>query len=107
LFRSRHRLGQLTADDLKPEGQRFLAKTGKVNLITYEGKRTDLFGHSYFTTNPEVSSDLIQLLRFDKRLGEPGRELVQTGPVTWEFPTVKGQDGETTVARRSGTVFID
>lgn len=86
LFRSRHRLGQLTADDIKPAGQRFLAKSGKVNLITYEGKRTDLFGHSYFTTNPEVSSDLIQLLRYGKRLGDPGRELIKTGPVTWEFP---------------------
>lgn len=107
LFRSRHRLGQLTAEDLKPEGQRFLAKTGKVNLITYEGKRTDLFGHSYFTTNPEVSSDLIQLLRFDKRLGEPGRELVQTGPVTWEFPTAEAKEGGSRVASTSGTVFID
>jgi len=34
----------------------------------------------------DVSSDLIQMLRYGKRLGEPGRELVETGPVTWEFP---------------------
>jgi esterase/lipase superfamily enzyme len=87
LFRSRHRLGQLTAAYMTPEGQQFLARIGKIKVISYEGKRTDLFGHSYFTTNPEVSSDVVELLRYGKRLGEPGRELIRTGPVTWEFPT--------------------
>jgi esterase/lipase superfamily enzyme len=90
LFRSRNRLGQLTAEDIKPKGQAFLAKLGRFHLITYEGKRTDLFGHSYFTTNPEVSSDVIQLIRYGKRLGDPAREPVQTGPVTWEFPPQGG-----------------
>jgi hypothetical protein len=33
-----------------------------------------------------VSSDLIELVRYGKQLGEPGRELIQTGPVTWTFP---------------------
>lgn len=33
-----------------------------------------------------VSSDLIQLIRYGKWLGQPGRELVKTGLVTWEFP---------------------
>lgn len=93
LFRSRHRLGQLTAADITPEGQKFLAKIGKIDLISYEGKRTDLFGHSYFTSNPEVSSDLIELIRYGKRLGEPGRELIRTGPITWEFPTDETQSG--------------
>ncbi|MBK1701682.1 hypothetical protein CKO22_12350 [Thiococcus pfennigii] len=106
LFRSRHRLGQITADDIRPEGQKFLAETGKVNLITYEGKRTDLFGHSYFTTNPEVSSDVIQLLRYGKRLGEPGRELVQTGPVTWEFPTGSRRQDQMAQTRTKDPFFI-
>jgi esterase/lipase superfamily enzyme len=87
LFRSRNRLGQLTVADMTPEAQAFLGTTGRIHLITYEGKRTDFFGHSYFTSNPEVSSDLIAMLRYGKRLGEPGRELIPTGPVTWEFPT--------------------
>jgi esterase/lipase superfamily enzyme len=86
LFRSRDRLGQISADDLPLEGQKFLAKLGKTDVITYEGKRTDPFGHSYFTSNPEVSSDLIERIRYRKRLGEPGRRLIKTGPVTWEFP---------------------
>lgn len=86
LFRSRFRAGSLTAKDLTPQAQQYLLGTAKIDLITYEGKRTDLFGHSYFTSNPEVSSDLIQMIRYGKRLGEPGRQLIKTGPVTWEFP---------------------
>jgi esterase/lipase superfamily enzyme len=86
LFRSRDRVGQLRPEDIPPATQAFLAKIGRLDLIVYEGKRTDLFGHSYFTTNPKVSSDLIQMIRYGKKIGEPGRELIQTGPVTWMFP---------------------
>jgi esterase/lipase superfamily enzyme len=86
LFRSRNRVGQLRPEDIPERAQRYFATLGRVDLISYEGKRTDLFGHSYFTTNPQVSSDLIELVRYGKQLGEPGRELIQTGPVTWTFP---------------------
>ncbi|NEV61320.1 alpha/beta hydrolase [Thiorhodococcus minor] len=92
LFRSRNRVGQLRPEDIPDKAQRYFETVGRIDLISYEGKRTDLFGHSYFTTNPQVSSDLIELLRYDKQLGEPGRELVKTGRVTWEFP-VDGNNG--------------
>lgn len=36
-------------------------------------------------------TDLIAMLRYGKRLGEPGRELIQTGKVTWKFPPATGQ----------------
>jgi esterase/lipase superfamily enzyme len=90
LFRSRQRVGQLRAEDIPEERQRYMAETGRLDLISYQGKRTDAFGHSYFTSNPRVSSDLIQLIRYGKSLGEPGRELVKTGPITWKFPTDDG-----------------
>lgn len=86
LFRSRHRVGQLRPEDIPEKTQRYFQTLGRLDLISYEGKRTDLFGHSYFTTNPEVSSDLIELVRYGKGLGDPGRQLVRTGPVTWRFP---------------------
>ncbi len=86
LFRSRTRVGQMRPEDIPEEGQRYMAEVGRLDLITYEGKRTDAFGHSYFTTNPQVSSDLIQLIRYGKKLGEPGRQLIRTGPITWRFP---------------------
>jgi esterase/lipase superfamily enzyme len=91
LFRSSHRLGQLRPEDVPEQSQRHFETSGRVDLISYEGKRTDLFGHSYFTTNPQVSSDLIQLIRYGKQVGEPGRELIKTGRVTWRFPVDQDQ----------------
>jgi esterase/lipase superfamily enzyme len=86
LFRSRERVGQLRPEDIPDPIQRYFETTGHTDLISYEGKRTDLFGHSYFTSNPRVSSDLIQLIRYGKGPGDPGRDLIQTGRVTWRFP---------------------
>lgn len=62
------------------------AKLGRRDFITYKGKRTDPFRHSCFHSNPEVSSDLIQLIRYHTTPGEPGRPLEQIGPVGWTFP---------------------
>jgi hypothetical protein len=53
--------------------------------MTFTGERTDLFGHSYFTTNPKVSSDLVQLIRFGEAPGDPGRNRLRTGATTWEL----------------------
>ena len=86
LFRSRNRVGDLRADDVPSDVQAYFEPLDKIDLVIYEGKRTDVFGHSYFTTNPSVSSDLVQLLRFGKKPGAPGRELVRAGPIAWEFP---------------------
>ena len=86
LFRSRTRVGNVRAEDVPAVAQRYLEPFDKVDVVVYEGKRTDTFGHSYFTTNPRVSSDVIQLLRFRKKPGEPGRELLQVGPIVWKFP---------------------
>jgi hypothetical protein len=54
----------------------------------FEGKRTDKHGHFYFTTDPRVSSDVIQLRRYGKKPSDPGRELVEVGPIVWKFPPV-------------------
>ncbi|MBK5964757.1 hypothetical protein CCR95_11865 [Thiocystis minor] len=86
LFRSRNRVGQLRPEDIPEKGQRYLEALGRMDMISYLGKRTDFFGHTYFTSNPQVSSDLIQLIRYGRKLGEPGRQLVRTGPITWKFP---------------------
>jgi esterase/lipase superfamily enzyme len=88
LFRSQSRAGNVRAEDVPMELQRYLAPFKRFDIIVFEGKRTDPHGHFYFTTNPRVSSDLIQLLRYGKKPGEPGRELDQFGPIVWKFPTV-------------------
>ena len=89
LFRSNNRVGNLRAEDIPQNVQRYLKRLGKIDVVVYEGKRTDAFGHSYFTNNPQVSSDVIKMLRYGKRLGEPGRDLVEIGPIVWKFPAVR------------------
>ena len=85
LFRSHRRVGRVRPEDLPGQMQNLLAKWGRFDFIVYEGKQTDTFGHSFFTSNPVVSSDLIQLIRFGKKPGDPGRPLRQIGLVTWVF----------------------
>jgi len=86
LFRSRERLGELTPEDISEPTRDFFATLGNVDIIVFEGKRTDFFGHSYFTSNPRVSADLVELIRNGTPPGAPGRPLVRTDRITWEFP---------------------
>ena len=86
LFRSRYRLGELRPEDIGPASRDFFSKWGNIDLVVYEGKPTDFFGHSYFSSNPQVSSDLIQLIRYGRAPGEPGRPLEPRGAGTLEFP---------------------
>ena len=48
--------------------------------------RSSFFGHSYFHTNPAVSSDLVLLLRYDLDPGaENGRPLTRKEGIYWEL----------------------
>ena len=85
LFRSYRRVGRVRPEDLPEQMQNFLVKWRRFDLIVYDGERTDAFGHSFYTSSPVVSSDLVQLIRFRKKPGDPGRPLKQVGPVTWVF----------------------
>jgi esterase/lipase superfamily enzyme len=58
-------------------------------VIQVQGK-TDLFGHSYFRSNPKVSADLIALLRYGLAPNAPGRPLVEVERPFWRIP--EGQD---------------
>jgi esterase/lipase superfamily enzyme len=86
LFRSKFRLGELSPDDISDTTRDYFAKFGNVDIIVFEGKRTDFFGHSYFASNPRVSADLIELIRNGTRPGEPRRPLIRSGKISWKFP---------------------
>lgn len=86
LFRSRKRVGQLSLEELAGESSEQYAKWGKMDFIVYQGKNTDLIGHTYFLSKPKISSDLIQLVRYGTKPGEPGRPLTKAGPMAWSFP---------------------
>jgi esterase/lipase superfamily enzyme len=86
LFRSKHRVGQLSPADVSDTTQDYFAKIGNIDIIVFEGKRTDYFGHSYFESNPRVSADLVELIRNGTPPGAPGRPLIRSGKITWVFP---------------------
>ena len=66
LFGSLARLGRLDKAMLTPEQIEQARRLGIFDLIQVRGT-TDLFGHSYFTSNPSVSADLIAMLRYGLR----------------------------------------
>lgn len=52
-----------------------------------EVKRTrDFFGHSYFTSDPAVSLDVVALIRYGLKPGEPGRPLQEIRRPFWRIP---------------------
>jgi hypothetical protein len=86
LFRSKLRVGELSPDDISDAMKDYFATFGNVDFIVYEGKRTDRYGHSYFTSNPRVSADLVELIRNGTPPGAPGRPLIRSSKITWVFP---------------------
>ena len=86
LFGSLARLGRLDAAMLTPGQIEQARRLGDVDVIQVRG-RTDLFGHSYFTSNPEVSADLIAMLRYGLRPDEPGRPLEEVERPFWRVPS--------------------
>jgi esterase/lipase superfamily enzyme len=85
------RLGRLDESMLTPAQIEQARTIGILDVIQVQGK-TDLFGHSYFTSNPNASSDLIALLRYGLRPNEPGRPLEEVGKPFWRIPAGQGMD---------------
>jgi esterase/lipase superfamily enzyme len=85
LFGSIARLGRVTFGVLTGEQAARATRLGY--LIDFiEVKTTPGFlGHSYFTSDPAVSSDLVALLRYGLRPGDPGRPLEELRPPFWRI----------------------
>jgi esterase/lipase superfamily enzyme len=90
LFGSIARLGRLNEATLTPREIEQARTFGLFDVIEVEG-RTDLFGHSYFTSNPKVSSDLIALLRYGLGPNDPGRPLEEVEKPFWRIPAGQGK----------------
>jgi esterase/lipase superfamily enzyme len=82
LFGSLRRLGRVDSTMLSPEEIEGLRRLGIIDIVQVSGT-TDYFGHSYFTSNPAVSSDLIALIRYGLKPNEPGRPLVEISRPLW------------------------
>jgi esterase/lipase superfamily enzyme len=82
----RGRVGTWSIDELdEAEISRMKAHAGRVNIVNFEGESTG-YGHSYFRTNPAVSSDLVLMIRYGLKPGEPGRPLENIGLNFWRVP---------------------
>ena len=82
----RGRLGTLDLSELtKAEVGLIKSNESRVTIVNFSGK-SDRFGHSYFRTNPAVSSDITLLLRYGLKAGDPGRPLQKLGPGFWRIP---------------------
>ena len=82
LFGSIARLGRIDAAMLTPEQITAIGMLRAVDIIQVRGT-TDFFGHSYFKSNPQVSADIIALLRYGLKPNEPGRPLEEVTRPFW------------------------
>jgi Alpha/beta hydrolase of unknown function (DUF900) len=89
LFGSIFRVECLNQALLTPEHLEHLRSLGFIDVIEVQSK-TDLFGHSYFHSNPPVSSDLIAMLRYAMGPGDPGRSLELVEKPFWRIPERQG-----------------
>lgn len=86
LFGSLVRFGRVDFALLTPEeAKRALGLGYLIDLIEVEGT-PGFLGHSYFTSDPQVSADLIALIRYGLRPGEPGRPLEEIRAPFWRIP---------------------
>jgi esterase/lipase superfamily enzyme len=86
MFGSLARLGRLNVAMLTPEQIEQIRMVGIFDVIQVRSTG-DFLGHSYFTSNPEASADLIALLRYGLRPNEPGRPLEEIERPFWRLPT--------------------
>jgi esterase/lipase superfamily enzyme len=85
LFGSIARLGRIEATMLSADQIEAIALLHAVDIIQVRGT-TDFFGHSYFISNPQVSADIIAMLRYGLRPNEAGRPLEQIAGPFWRVP---------------------
>ncbi|HUH94549.1 MAG TPA: alpha/beta hydrolase [Casimicrobiaceae bacterium] len=85
LFGSIARLGRIDPTMFTPDQVALIGGLGAVDIVEVHGA-TDLFGHSYFVSNPRVSADVIALLRYGLRPNDPGRPLEHIAGPFWRVP---------------------
>jgi esterase/lipase superfamily enzyme len=78
------RLGELKLDSTTKIQQKNMALRGNFDLVQAKIKAHGV-GHAYFRLNPGVSSDLMLLLRDNRKPGTPGRPLTPVIPAVWSL----------------------
>jgi esterase/lipase superfamily enzyme len=91
LFGSIARLGRIDAAMFTSEQIEAIDMLHAVDIVEVRGT-TDFFGHSYFVSNPQVSADIIAMLRYDLRPNEPGRPLEHVAGPFWRVRALRAAD---------------
>ncbi len=88
LFASpRGRLGTVEIGDLtEGEIERMKATAARVSVVNFDEQHSSGYGHDYFRTNAAVSSDLVLMIRYGLKPGDPGRPLEHIGLNFWRVP---------------------
>ncbi len=84
LFGSLHRLGRLNRSMFDEQALARLSDLRGIDIIDVVGS-TDLFGHSYFVSNPAASADLVGMIRYGLKLGDPGRPAEEIRKPFWRI----------------------
>lgn len=85
LFGSVIRLGQLDPTKrLSDLAQSPPDLGGAVDFIAFKDSKSFL-GHNYFLSDPRVSADIVGLIRYRLKAGDPGRPLVEIKRPFWEI----------------------
>ena len=79
------RFGRVLAGDFADIDREIFAETGNVDFVNVAGVESFL-GHSYFRTNPGVSSDLVTIFRDGAPAGSSARPLENQGGNFWRMP---------------------
>ncbi len=86
LYGSLVRLGRANLEQFTKEQAARTARLGYlVDFIEVKATAGDL-GHSYYTSDPKVSADLVALIRYGLRPGDPGRPLEEIQRPFWRIP---------------------
>lgn len=84
LFGALARLGQIGASEVSPDEVREVRRLGFIDMVQWTGE-SGLIGHSYFVSSPQVSADLIAVIRYGLRPDEPGRPLEEIDRPYWRI----------------------
>jgi esterase/lipase superfamily enzyme len=90
LFGSVARLGTLGRDTVTHKVIETWRTWGFIDMIQARHTAGGWIGHSYYTSDPRASSDLMAVLRYGLRPNEPGRPLEEIERPFWQLPTQRG-----------------
>ena len=86
LYGSLIRLGRANLEGATKEEAERAARLAYVDDFVEVKATAGFLGHSYYTSDPKVSADLIALIRYGLRPGDPGRPLEEIRPPFWRIP---------------------